>query len=159
VNAVCQAWQWRQVNGGPSACACLDLLLRLEERGLLELPARQRQRRARGQRFTELPLPPELIALTGLDVRDPEADLRELCVRPIFSEERMGWRVYMERYHYLGDRRVVGEHLLYAAFMGSELVAVLGWASAALRAPLRDAYVGWDETTKRARLTGTAGRG
>jgi hypothetical protein len=152
VNAVCQAWQWRQVNGAPSACACLDLLLRLEERGLLELPARQRQRRARGQRFTELPLPPELIPLTGLDVRDPEADLRELCVRPIFSEERMGWRVYMERYHYLGDRRIVGEHLLYAAFMGSELVALLGWASAALRAPLRDAYVGWDEATKRARL-------
>lgn len=64
----------------------------------------------------------------------------------------MGWRVYMERYHYLGDRRVVGEQLLYAAFIGSELVALLGWASAALRAPLRDAYVGWDEATKRARL-------
>jgi hypothetical protein len=58
----------------------------------------------------------------------------------------------MQRYHYLGSRPVVGEHLLYAAFMGSELVALMGWASAALRAPLRDAYIGWDERTKQRRL-------
>jgi hypothetical protein len=38
VNAVCKAWQWRQVNGGWSVYACTDLLLRLEERGLLKLP-------------------------------------------------------------------------------------------------------------------------
>ena len=72
------------------------------------------------------PLPPELIALTGLEVRDPDADLGELCVRPIVAEERLGWRLYMERYHYLGDRPIVGEHLLYAAVLGDELVALLG---------------------------------
>jgi hypothetical protein len=153
VQAVCEAWQWRQANGAPSTYACKDLLLRLEERGLLELPARLRQRRSsKRRRFTELPLPPELIPLTGLEVRDPEADLSELCVRPISSEERLGWRLYMERFHYLGDRPVVGEHLLYAALLDSELVALLGWASAALRAPLRDEYVGWVEATKRALL-------
>jgi len=58
----------------------------------------------------------------------------------------------MDRYHYLGDRPVVGEHVLYAALLGGELVALLGWASAAFRAPLREAYVGWDEATKRRRL-------
>ena len=63
----------------------------------------------------------------------------------------------MERYHYLGSRPVVGEHVLYAAFMDGELVALLGWASAALRAPLRDAYIGWDEPAKR-RLSALLGR-
>jgi hypothetical protein len=58
----------------------------------------------------------------------------------------------MERYHYLGDRPIVGEHLLYSATLGEELVALLGWASAAFRAPLRESYVGWDEMTKRRRL-------
>lgn len=38
------------------------------------------------------------------------------------EEERLGWRVYMERYHYLGARPLVGEHLLYAAFLDTELV-------------------------------------
>jgi hypothetical protein len=88
----------------------------------------------------------------GLEVRDPEANLKTLCVRPIFPEERLGWRVYMQKYHYLGERPIVGEHLLYAAFLESELVALLGWASAAFRAPLRETYIGWDEATKRRRL-------
>lgn len=149
--AICGAWNWRQANGSLSVYACSDLLLRLEERGLLALPA-QRPRRCDRRYFSQLPLPPDLIALTGLEVRDPHADLGELCVQPITAEERLGWRLYMERYHYLGDRPIVGEHLLYAAVLGGELVALLGWASAAFRAPLREAYVGWDEMTKRRRL-------
>ena len=149
--AICRAWNWRQANGSLSEYACYDLLLRLDERGLLALPA-QRPRRRHRKSFSNLPLPPDLIALTGLEVRDPDADLGELCVQPIAAEERLGWRLYMERYHYLGDRPIVGEHLLYAAVLGGELVALIGWASAAFRAPLREVYVGWDEMTKRRRL-------
>ena len=146
--AVCEAWGWRQANGRPSIQACQDLLLRLEERGHLRLPpGRQRsERRA-------LPLLPlDLIPLTGLEVRGPDVDLSSLRVRPIQPEERLGWRTYVARYHYLGWRPIVGEHLLYAAFLGSELVALLGWAGAALQAPLRDDYLGWDEATKRRQL-------
>lgn len=153
--AVCAAWDWRQPNGGLSQYACADLLLRLQERGLLQLPPASGHgpRGRTGDRpFGSLPLPPDLIPLVGLDVRDPDADLALLRVRPIAPEERLGWRLYMARYHYLGDRPIVGEHLLYAAFLEDELVALLGWASAAFRAPLREAYVGWDEATKRRRL-------
>jgi hypothetical protein len=153
VRAVCEAWQWRQVSGGWSLYACTDLLLRLEERGLLQVPPPSRPRRQRERRpFAQLPLPPDLLVLSGVEVRDPAADLRSLCVRPIAPEERVGWRLYVERYHYLGERPIVGEHLLYAAFLDDELVALLGWASAALRAPLREQYIGWDEATKRRRL-------
>jgi len=153
VRAICRAWNWRQVNGSLSQHACLDLLLRLEDRGLVMPPASVPPAR-RGERkaFSNLPLPPELIALTGLELRDPDVDLREVRVRPVAAEERLGWRLYMERYHYLGDRPIVGEHLLYVALVDGEVVALLGWASAALRAPLREAYVGWDEATKRRRL-------
>jgi hypothetical protein len=151
--AICRAWDWRQANGSLSMYACTDLLQRLEERRLLTVPAPVPPPRRRDRRlFSHLPLPPELIPLTGRELGDADVDLRELCVRPIAAEERLGWRLYVERYHYLGDRPIVGEHLLYAAVLGGELVALLGWASAALRAPLREAYVGWDETTKRRRL-------
>ena len=151
--AICQTWNWRQANGSLSRYACSDLLLRLEERGLLTLPAPVRPPRRRDRKaFSHLALPPDLIALTGLEVQDPHADLRTLVVRPIVAEERLGWRLYVERYHYLGDRPIVGEHLLYAAFLDGELVALIGWASAAFRAPLRETYVGWDEAAKRRRL-------
>jgi hypothetical protein len=151
--AICQAWNWRQVNGSLSEHACKDLLLRLEERGLLAPPASASSAGGRDRKaFSDLPLPPELIALTGNELGDADVELRDLRVRPIAAEERLGWRLYMERYHYLGDRPIVGEHLLYAALLGGELVSLVGWASAAFRAPLREAYVGWDETTKRRRL-------
>ena len=149
--AVCDAWGWRQANGSPALYACSDLLLRLEERGLLELPRAKHEARRRHW-LSSLPIPVDLIPLVGLEVRDPEADLGQVRVRPIQPEERLGWRVYMERYHPLGDRPIVGEHVLYAAFIADELVALLGWAAAALRAPLRDSWVGWDEATKRRRL-------
>jgi hypothetical protein len=152
VNAICEAWQWRQVSGGLSVYACTDLLLRLEERGLLKLPPPSRSRRIRDRRaFAKVPIPPDLIPLVGLDVRDPDADLRTLCVRPIAVEERLGWRLYMDRYHYLGERPIVGEHLLRCV-PGRRIAAPTGWASAALRAPLREKYIGWDEATKMRRL-------
>ena len=152
--AVCDAWQWRQANGDLSLYACSDLLSRLEERGFLELPkpARRPSPPEKRRWFRSLPLPVDLIPVMGLEVRDPHADLAQVQLRPIEPEERLGWRVYMQRFHRLGDRPMVGEHLMYAAWLEGELVALLGWAAAAFRAPLRDAYVGWDERTKRRRL-------
>ena len=146
---VCEAWGWRQANGGWSECACRDLLLRLEERGEIVLPVRRQARPRRRQ----LPLwPIDLMPLVGLEVCDPHADLDQIEVRPIAPEERLGWRLFMARYHYLGYRAPIGEHLLYAAFLDEELVALLGWAAAALHAPLRERYIGWDQPTKRRRL-------
>jgi hypothetical protein len=146
---------WKQPNGSLSLYACLDLLRKLEKSGYLKLPApHPNGKRPLGDaRRRQLPLlPVDLIPLIGLEVSDPGVDLSRLRIRLIAPEERQGWRVYMARYHYLGDRPIVGEHLLYAAFLDDELVALLGWASAALRAPLRDEYIGWNETTKRRRL-------
>lgn len=148
--AVCDTWGWRAPNGRPAIHACLDLLLRLEERGFIELPLSRRA--AQRRNFATVPIPVDLIPLVGLEVRDPDADLTRVQVRPIHPEERLGWRVYMQRYHPLGDRPIVGEHVLYAALIDDEVVALLGWAAAALRAPLRDRWVGWDEATKRRRL-------
>jgi hypothetical protein len=158
---ICQAWNWRQANGALSECACRDLLLRLEEWGHIKLPAGQRRGRRPGvsqadkprrRPIPELPLPVELIPIVEIPIGDADADLSTLMVRPIAAEERLGWRVYMERYHYLGERPVVGEHLLYAAFLDADLVALIGWAAASMRAPARERFIGWSELTRRKRL-------
>ena len=147
---VCEAWGWRQANGAPSIVACQDLLLRLEERGHLRLPV-SRKAGGRGPVRRLLPeLPGELVPLSWIPVGgDDEISLASLVVRPIAPEERAGWRLFIDRYHYLGHRPLVGEHLLYAAMLDGELVALLGWASAALHVPARERYVGWEEETRR----------
>lgn len=147
---ICQAWGWRQRNGALSEYACRDLLLRLEEWGHVKLPPARRRVRAVRRPMAQVPL--ELIVIAEVELRDQWADLDRLVVRPIVPEERLGWRVYMERYHYLGWRPVVGEHILYAAEIDGELVALLGWASAALRVTARERYIGWDDVGRRERL-------
>ena len=148
---VCAAWDWRQANGAPSEFACRDLLLRLEQWGHLDLGVRRRRGRAdRARRRRGVPT--ELIPIAEIPLTDAAANLDELVVHPIGREERLGWRLYIERYHYLGWRPVVGEHLLYAAYLDTELVALLGWAAAALHVPARERFVGWDEATKRQHL-------
>ena len=150
--AVCEAWDWRKVGGGLAVYACSDLLRKLERRGDIELPARRLRPRGQGDHTCHPILPDDLRVLPWWPVRGEDVDLTDLVVRPVEQDEREGWRRYMDRYHYLGYRVMVGEHLMYAAFLYGELVALLGWASAALRVPARDRYIGWDEGTKRRRL-------
>lgn len=155
---ICRGWDWRQANGGWSVAGCLDLLRRLQEWGHVELPPQSRRRRPGVRsanrrtilRYSELPV--ELIPIAEIPLSDDEADLDSLVVRPIASEERVGWRLYIERYHYLGWRPLVGEYLAYAAFLDTELVALLGWASAAFHVPARERFIGWEEQGKRKRL-------
>jgi hypothetical protein len=145
---LCAAWQWRQVSGKPSIAACTDLLLHLERRGLLE-----RAERLCGEHAKKtLPaLPADHIALSWVGLFG-RADLGELEVRPIEAAERDGFRLFMDRYHYLGYTRIPGEQIHYAAFLDGELVALSSWGPAALHAPLREALIGWDVDTQRANL-------
>lgn len=143
---LCEAWQWRQPNGALKEYACRDLLLRLEERGYLQLPPRLRapDGARRPDRLVPLP-PPPATPLT-------RADLGTLGLRPVQPAERPRWKALLARYHYLGYRRGVGEQLGYIAFLEGQLVACLAWGAAAYRSAPREGYLGWDLPTKRARL-------
>ena len=158
---ICRAWEWRQANGALSEYACRDLLLRLEQWGHIELPAGLHRARPPGvsqaekphrRPIPELPLPVELIPIAEVAIGEAEADLGTLVVRPIAAEERLGWRVYVQRYHYLGERPIVGEHLLYAALVANNFrFLVLPWvrvknlASKVLGANLRRLGADWQE--------------
>jgi hypothetical protein len=54
--------------------------------------------------------------------------------------------------HYLGHPRLVGEHIRYLAYLQGQVVACLGWASAAFKVHPRDQFIGWDTTTRRRKL-------
>ncbi len=142
---LCEAWDWRQPNGALKAYACRDLLLRLEERGYVTLPPRLRAPDGPCQhdRLAAAPAPgPPLTT----------ADLDTLVVRPVTRAERPVWKACLAAYHYLGYQPGAGEQLGYVASLGTQLVGCLAWGAAAYRNGPRDAYLGWDGATKRARL-------
>jgi hypothetical protein len=143
---VCKHFGWRRADGLPAVDATRLLLARSERRGLVRLPAARRRAvsgaMARGAQLpTDVPLGPTPGA-------EPPCVSGALLVRPIAREERLGWRVHMQRHHYLGDCAHVGESIRYAAFVDGQLVALLSWATAALHNPPRDRYVGWDAACK-----------
>jgi hypothetical protein len=144
---ICRVFGWVRPNGEPPIRACKALLLRLERKGLLRLPAVSgrrvsnpaRDNELEGQLLFEAARAPWPLAV------DPSAPV---VVRPILQPELVGWRAYMQRYHYLGDCPLVGESMRYVALLGDELVALLAWGAAALCNEPRDRYLGWDRFAK-----------
>ena len=144
---LCQAWQWRQANGKFKEFACRDLLLRLEEKGFIQLPARKRPKNNKKAKcFQQTPL--FLKTHLGGTVKDyPKPVLREVS-----GQDAYLWDFLIFHYHYLGLPTLVGEHLKQVATIDGQVVACLGWASAAFKVAQRDVFIGWDTTSRRKNL-------
>ena len=145
---LCEHWGWRQANGALKEFACRDFLLRLEEAGLVVLPARKcTKNNLKPKDFSRIPffvqqsLAGGVSHFSGLEVR-PVADREEryLC----------DWLIH--HHHYLGYDAPVGEHLKYLAFLSGQVVACIIWASAAWRCGSRETFIGWNDSQKRAHL-------
>lgn len=149
--AACHRFGWVRPNGQIPLAACSVMLRQLEERGRLRLPVARRRRPGGGHHddAERLRLLDALGPVPGMVECQPEGPF---TLRPIAPEERDGFRLHLQRYHYLGFKRSVGESMGYAAFLGQELVALLDWGAAVLRCLPRDDFVGWDEATREKNL-------
>jgi len=147
---VSRSFGWREPSGRWAVSACRLLLTRLERRGAIELPA-PRRRGNFFERRRAVPTAEDAAAGTGAapGVWERGAPLE---VRPIRPVERSAWRQDMARWHYLGDCNLIGESLRYVAQVGSQPIAWLGWAAAALCNAPRDRYIGWNREQKARRL-------
>jgi len=145
--ALCEAWQWVQPNGKLKEYAARDLLLRMEEQGLIELPQRLRPKNnLKKKRLDQVPL----------FLKQPISGSASQYGRPyielVHSEGSYLWDYLVHHYHYLGLPKLVGEHLRYLVYINGQVVACLSWASAAWKVKGRDRFIGWDEETKRKNL-------
>jgi hypothetical protein len=137
---LCQRWQWVDGCGRLKDFAARSLLLKLEARGLVELPALRLYNRR-----TRRPAP------TWESWEEPSpwkgalAEISPVGLVPMMagSPAHRRWRFYLDRYHYLG-LRVVGENVGYLAVdrQGRD-VACLLFGAAAWRCAPRDRKLGW----------------
>lgn len=149
--AVCKSFGWKRPDGTLASSSCRLLLSRLQRRGLLRLPSSLRKSKVgNGASLSRSSRTEVAIAQP---VRNDKPLVGSLLVRPILDCERAWWRAAMDRYHYLGSSHMVGESLCYVAFIGTEAVALLGWAAAALHNRPRDEYLGWDAATRARNLS------
>ena len=75
--------------------------------------------------------------------QDDAVAVSRVRVRLIDASERPAWDALMRAHHYLGLTALVGRSLRYVAEGDGQWLALLGWASAALKCAPRDAWIGW----------------
>jgi hypothetical protein len=146
---VCREWDWRQPNGVLKDMVCRTLLLLLESKGLIKLPARK---------FTP-PNPlanrkkPSRAVVDKTPVNCSVSDLLPIRLKQVrrtrFDNIFNG---LISEHHYLGYTQPVGEHLKYIAFSGDRPIACLAWGSPPWYIGARDRFIGWSNKIREKNL-------
>ncbi len=144
--ALAEAWDWRNAKGDLKDMASRTLMLKLHDRGAIELPPRRRpptQRTTQGQIQTVLhdtsPIEVLLRALQPLKV---------ITVTPRSAYEPL-YNCLLASYHYLSYTGTVGENMKYLILDNQDRpLACLLFGSSAWSAAERDAHIGWDRETR-----------
>jgi hypothetical protein len=144
---LCDQWQWKQPNGNLKEYAARDLLLRLEEKGFIGLPARLRPKNnLKTKCFDQIPL------FNKEPLYGSIKDYDKPCIYAVSRREAYLWDFLIHHYHYLGLPTLVGEYLKQVVTISGQVVACLCWASAAWKVKDRDQLIGWDESKRRKNL-------
>ena len=61
------------------------------------------------------------------------------------SDLELLWDELVQRYHYLGYKRLLGKRLKYLAFIENCPVAAMSWSAPAKRLEARDRFIGWSD--------------
>ncbi len=144
-------WDWRTPAGQLKDIAARDLLNRLEARGLIGLPARQR--RGGRQRSRVLSGAPELWLKGSV-----ESEVRRQCLwellpllwqRVVGGQAQRAWVARaLAEHHYLGYPDPLGQiHYLVRDRQGRE-VACLLFGPASWKVAAREAFIGWSEAQR-----------
>lgn len=148
---LCLHWDWRNEAGRLKDMACRTLLLKLERKGVLGLPPRQRPSPNALRNRQRVEVPHEQLPVTGA-----LKGLQPLRIE-VLDEKHLDLGLFgflLQRYHYLGLRNGVGENLKYLVRdrQGRPLACLL-FGSAAWKAKSRDDFIGWDAHARQAHLT------
>ena len=139
---LCHRWGWRTAQGRLKDFAARNLLVKLEGRSLVRLPALRTNYRTRGWQLASRPngVEPAVVPREGSVTQ--WQPLRWRLPWPGSREEKR-FEDHLRRHHYLG-LRVVGENLKYLvqAPDGVELACLL-FGAAAWKVNPRAQFIGW----------------
>jgi len=150
---VCKAWDWRNAKGNLKDMASRSMLLKLDTRGEIQLPPRRQSPSNRmAQRsiaWVDHDTTPITTALKSLQ------PLRVVVVSGNSEQEAL-FSCLLSTHHYLGYVSSVGENMKYLVLdRHDRAIACLLFGSSAWSAKGRDAFIGWDQQTRRRNLNYT----
>jgi hypothetical protein len=141
----CSKIGWYKPDGGLKEMSCRVAMIRLQQRGLIRLPAPKKTHFATGGiKRTADGEPKNPIEI--------DASLADLVIEPVARKTSRLFNELIDRYHYLGYNRMGGAQMRFFVKTGEHLAALLGFSAAAWRIAPRDAFIGWTEAQRKANL-------
>jgi hypothetical protein len=145
---ICSKWGWYTSSGQSKTFAARSMIDKLEQQELIDLPPiRVAYRRKPRTPFPSGFTAPDLHKInTALNNLTPLSI--QIPTRNSYEENCVGY--YLNRHHYLGFNRTVGENLKYLVRdrFGRDLACLL-FGSAAWKTAPRDSFIGWTPETRR----------
>lgn len=144
-NTVCELLGWKRPNGRLKNRECLQLLVQLEGKGILELPdKRQEGNIAARKRMAAVQPDAPYSELAG-----SVEEFTPLVVERVETQQqRELFKDLLARYHYLGYAMPFGarvQYLVYVSRPARQVVGCLQFSSPAWRMKARDQWIGWDD--------------
>ena len=143
----CQALHWYKIDGGLKEMSCRVAMLRMQDDGLIKLPApRHRHCPANNVQFTSATDPKPKI-------NKPVDALPSVQLRIVIGRQQSRlWNEYIHRYHYLGYKPLPGAQLRYFVISENNIIALLGFGASAWQCAPRDKYIGWTHDQRKKKL-------
>ena len=149
-------WDWRNGAGQLKDMAARTLLVKLQQRGLIELPKRRQVPTNRMRCGAE---PARSLGETLAPIACALAGLRPLSVEEVSGQrtERTWVKGMLAQFHYLGFGGAVGENLQYVVRDGQHRpVACAVFGAAAWKCQDRDRFIGWSAEQRQRKLAWVA---
>ncbi len=145
---LCRQWDWRTDKGLLKDMACRSMLRKLHQRQLIALPPPLVTVASRARRIHDIAHSTEAIH-SALDALCPI----EVITVSGGNQAHELFHCLMDRYHYLGCRGHVGEHIKYMVHdRCNRPLACLLFGSAAWKTAARDRFIGWGPRVRQANL-------
>ena len=144
---LCERFDFFDSRGRAQTAGCLKALGELSRAGHFALPApRSRPSCSTPRRLAAAVPPPQ-------GVPEKAGSIRDLALVVVDSDERMRiWNELMLREHPCGAGPLVGPQVRYLIGSAHGWLGGFAFSAAAIRLRDRDAWLGWDEATRRAQL-------
>lgn len=146
-STICEILNWTTPSGQPKRLQCTKFLSILEAEGIIRLPTVKETRKyERGAKIPQLEFNTEEIS--G-DIRGYEP-IQLVIVKP--GEEMKRWRSYINQFHMLGDRQVLGSQLRYFIKSGEIELGCMQFSASSWSLEEREKWIGWTKEDRKQRL-------
>lgn len=146
---VCGWMDWHGFDGRAKEASCRAALLKLERRGVIELPP---VREVSFEPSSPAVAPPEP---SWLHIKGALSQLSGIELIVVNGDKALSrqWRVMMRAHHPLSDGPLCGAQLRYLITSDQGVLGGLSFSAAAWRLGVRDEWIGWSDGTRAQRLS------